>query len=132
MQVNGYLDPADFPGLQGKPWCPLVHGLEFLGCQKPTFLQVKTLSATLLLLSDFFCHALLFHLSQPKVVRQSLQLVKISLGCIVTTHRQASIFLSMLRLAQVLTLTSGLLPVDLGGCGTPANWEPEMWFYQYK
>ena len=59
-------------------------------------------------------------------------LVKEFLDCVVTTHRQARISLSMLLFAQVLTLTSGLLPVDLGGCGTPANWEPGMWFYQYK
>ena len=62
----------------------------------------------------------------------AFQLVKDVLVCIVTTHRKDRIFLSVLLSAQVLTLTSGLLPVDLGGCGTPANWEPGMWFYQYK
>ena len=72
LQVNGYLDPADFPGLQGKPWCPLVLGLEFLGCQKPTFSQVTTLSTTPLLISDLACHALPSHMFQPKVVRPSI------------------------------------------------------------
>ena len=59
-------------------------------------------------------------------------MVKTILVCIVTKHRQASIHLSILTFVQVLTLTSGLLPVDLGGCGTPATWEPGTWFYQYK
>jgi hypothetical protein len=44
--VNAYIDPEDF-GLNGT-WCPVVHGRESLGCQRPTFQQLLEMASGLL------------------------------------------------------------------------------------
>jgi hypothetical protein len=70
MQVNSYVEPADF-GL-ALPWCPKIHDKEQLGCQEPT-------------------------------------------------------------IKQLLQMSSGLLPVDNLGCGTPnSTWSDADWFWQYR
>ena len=43
MQVAKHLDPADFPALGGKPWCPLLYGNETQGCQNVTLEHLLTM-----------------------------------------------------------------------------------------
>ena len=40
-----HLDPADFPALQGKPWCPLVHSNETEGCQNVAIEHLLTMTS---------------------------------------------------------------------------------------
>jgi hypothetical protein len=43
-----HIDPADFPALKKKAWCPLVHGRESEGCQNVTVLQLLTMTSGIL------------------------------------------------------------------------------------
>ena len=48
MQVAKHLDPADFPALKGRPWCPLVHGSEGQGCHNVTVEHLLTMTSGVL------------------------------------------------------------------------------------
>ena len=43
-----YLDPADFPALQNRPWCPRVHGRESEGCQNVTVVDLLSMTSGIL------------------------------------------------------------------------------------
>ena len=43
-----YLDPADFPALQDRAWCPRVHGRESEGCQNVTVLDLLSMTSGIL------------------------------------------------------------------------------------
>ena len=45
MQAAKHLDPADFQALQGKLWCPRVHGNETQGCQNVTVEHLLTMAS---------------------------------------------------------------------------------------
>lgn len=43
-----YLDPADFPALQNRTWCPRVHGRESEGCQNVTVVDLLSMTSGIL------------------------------------------------------------------------------------
>ena len=55
-----YLDPADFPALQDRTWCPRVHGRENEGCQNVTVVDLLSMTSGILPSDMGFCEDLPF------------------------------------------------------------------------